>query len=537
VREPGGWIGPALACWFLLVTPFLVFLKYYGYPLARPEVALSGGIAALASVALSVALARWQVAATAIYAALITLFADIQFDTLGVPHLAAVFAVACGLLWFIRQHATRVVGSMAATMFVSTLLLPSTTHSASEASSDVATPGAETRPFVLHIVLDEHLALDAFPRETEGEDFARRLLDFFEARGFLVFTRAYSEHYATYRSLSHLMNYASHRFDASLYRPGQGDFEYTVTRNAHFQALAQSGYRIHVYQSNHLNHCTDDVPAVDCTTYNFSNVSAVERTNLSTLAKASLIGSIYTSRTTTYDRLRASYESSRTRLEKWIRLPRWRAKANNIGPIIAMDAMHRLTERLAHARNGEYVYAHLLLPHGPYAFDAACNLLPQSDWLQAYVSRVGRAPVNTVESRAVRYTRYMAQLNCVYTKLGDVLEAIPERIRRDAVIILQGDHGSRITIREPNVATLDQMTPSDFSDSYATLFAVRAPALPPGDRHDIAAVTCLFSSLTRSAFASADDVQACHPPEVYVSGNAGEKARWIAPPAFQWQSP
>jgi hypothetical protein len=55
---------------------------------------------------------------------------------------------------------------------------------------------------------------------------------------------------------------------------------------------------------------------------------------------------------------------------------------------------------------------------------------------------------------------------------------------RDAVIIIHGDHGSRISSGD----TLEDYSQRDFVDNYATFFAVRSPAVQPG-------VDCEFVSL------------------------------------------
>jgi hypothetical protein len=77
------------------------------------------------------------------------------------------------------------------------------------------------------------------------------------------------------------------------------------------------------------------------------------------------------------------------------------------------------------------------------------------------------------------------QLNCVRQKLDGLMSELEgiERFR-DAKIIIHGDHGSRISIGD----TLEDFTPRDFVDNYATFFAVRAPGVNPG-------VDCDFTSL------------------------------------------
>jgi hypothetical protein len=51
---------------------------------------------------------------------------------------------------------------------------------------------------------------------------------------------------------------------------------------------------------------------------------------------------------------------------------------------------------------------------------------------------------------------------------------------QDATIIIHGDHGSRITLRDPIIANRNQATIIDYVDSFSTLFAIRSPELEPG---------------------------------------------------------
>jgi hypothetical protein len=47
------------------------------------------------------------------------------------------------------------------------------------------------------------------------------------------------------------------------------------------------------------------------------------------------------------------------------------------------------------------------------------------------------------------------------------------------LIIIQGDHGSKISLHRPVAANKDRLVPSDYTDAFSTLFAVKAPGLEP----------------------------------------------------------
>jgi hypothetical protein len=47
------------------------------------------------------------------------------------------------------------------------------------------------------------------------------------------------------------------------------------------------------------------------------------------------------------------------------------------------------------------------------------------------------------------------------------------------LIVIQGDHGSRIWLHPPIAANRDILLSSDYADSFSTLFAVKAPGVEP----------------------------------------------------------
>lgn len=79
----------------------------------------------------------------------------------------------------------------------------------------------------------------------------------------------------------------------------------------------------------------------------------------------------------------------------------------------------------------KFVFAHWLLPHGPFRFDARCGHRPPR-WT------VG---VNAIESDSLLRRLYVDQLQCTNQKILEAVDRIRREGPRDAVIILQADHG------------------------------------------------------------------------------------------------
>jgi hypothetical protein len=65
----------------------------------------------------------------------------------------------------------------------------------------------------------------------------------------------------------------------------------------------------------------------------------------------------------------------------------------------------------------------------------------------------------------------------------------------DALIIVHGDHGSRIFRVEPRARNKGKLTRQDLLDGFSTLFAVRSPATDAGLSERIAPVSRLLGEV------------------------------------------
>jgi hypothetical protein len=107
------------------------------------------------------------------------------------------------------------------------------------------------------------------------------------------------------------------------------------------------------------------------------------------------------------------------------------------------------------------------------------------------------------------------------------MTAIPPSLRRDAIVIIHGDHGSRITLIEPQLPGATRMSPADFADSYSTLFAVRSTQLAAGYDRRLMPITCLLRSLVQTEFRSVSAIEGCvTTPTVFISADD----RFVATP-------
>jgi hypothetical protein len=142
----------------------------------------------------------------------------------------------------------------------------------------------------------------------------------------------------------------------------------------------------------------------------------------------------------------------------------WSASGLQILDMVARD--------VANAAPGNLYFAHLPIPHGPYVYDRSCNLRNPHDWEDEDVRDPG--------SRLHLYRLYLEQVDCTYSRLQDIFDLWRRaKVFHRAKIIIHGDHGSRLWLKGPSVASKDGLQVPDYTDAYSTLFAVKAPGLEP----------------------------------------------------------
>ena len=163
-------------------------------------------------------------------------------------------------------------------------------------------------------------------------------------------------------------------------------------------------------------------------------------------------------------------------------LPQWRKGVDAVGPLGALPLFERLSSDLSTLTRGTVYFAHLMIPHYPYVLSEDCEAREQiSDWMSRS-SPVAKSPAaNTIETRAERYVHYLNQIECQQTLLRELFATLQSADRyAEAIVIVHGDHGSRIVMHHPTLKNHNHLTATDYIDGFSTLFAVKAPHFPAG---------------------------------------------------------
>lgn len=494
-----------LAAPLLLVTPFVVFARHNGYGLLRWETLLCVASLAGIGLALGAAMAVGGRAARVLGVALLAaLLADVQLDRVGAAPLAAIFAAVALAGWVLRAHVAEIACTLGAALLVASLVLPSGGAALGRLALDDSPAPAGAPPPILHLVLDEQTGVEGIPRDFDRDGAeADRLRRFWTERGFRVYGRAYSRFYDTDVSLPNLVNFT--RRARRPFEPGWGR---VLGANAYFAEMTQRGYRIQIVQSDYIDFChaAGEIALAGCFTYALDTLDAIEDAPLPRAEKLRVAVGMYASLSRVLalalDRVGAAIRAAGGR-------PPWGAPP--VSPISAMRVLEQLISELPRIQPGSLVFVHLLLPHQPYAYDADCQLEPQAaTWLRANVPPLAPRR-NTPESRAARWSRYLAQGACLRAKLGELFRALQAAgVLDTARIVVHGDHGSRIGLFAPDVELEPSLTPVDYLDAFPTLFAVKEPGAAGGYERAQASTDELFGAWVRG------ELPALQPGEPWV---------------------
>ncbi len=328
----------------------------------------------------------------------------------------------------------------------------------------------EDLPIVLHLVFDELMSSGAMTDDLPGGAETREAFQALaEKHRLTLFDSVYSRHFFSAIALPNLVSpaYEGHTDIDQVFLEQQQDF----SANSYFDDLESRGYRTVVFQSALLNFCTS--PAVD----HCEVLDSFDPAGVADAALAARTSELLQVILRTYD---PSYSSSVGR-----RLLGLAHEAGaDVGVLGVADRFDvqkfpswfgRFATFAASVPRGTHVFAHFLVPHAPYLLREDCSLGGVYDAGYYLSTRYPRSDLD--DKRSEYYAAYLAQVRCVVDQLDMLLTAISRTDRyRDAIVLIHGDHGSRISAGN----ILEDFEDRDLVDNYATFFAVKSPASPPG---------------------------------------------------------
>ncbi len=493
-----------LAAGACLIAPLATFLNHISYPFLRIEIWICLAILVGIGLAVGWLLARlrpreqWLLSALLLgvlvpmifdggpFMVLVTIATALAFGTSSITFAGIAFSII--LLFQLAQGLA----------FASTSV------------PTVARSQGGRLPVLVHVIVDEAIGIEGMPKDLSATAGAsawakERLLD----AGFVVYGRAYAEHMHTVNSVPQILGLGT---EGDLERQGP---KYSLGANRYMAALKGRGYAITVYQNDTTDYCRNpDVGA--CWTARPYRVLA--DSDLSVHDKARVLLRAFASLSDVLDlsaQLYDAFVAASRRWAGWLPPLNWDEGRFPVA-LGGMDALEHLIRHVGDARAGEAYFAHVLLPHYPYAFDASCRIKPQDEW-------TGRQ--TAFRSRAERYGAYAEQWRCAVRQIERLVQTLEAaRPDKDFIVIVHGDHGSRVTDVDPNEGNAHSLSPQHFRDAYAALAAVRVPETPARYVADAIPVHKLIELLVQNGFRSAPVPAGPQSPEVVL-----EKALDILP--------
>ncbi len=508
-------ITPAL----LLLGPLFHQLRLHGYPLFRLDVLLVAAGTVLVGTILGLAIHR---ARLPLRLAIIVLVLAIVWDLYGTGGSLQWAVISVGtvmlLVLTLRAHITTITFAVSIPVLLSTLL-PPIDRVETTSGSWSAVPGNRELPPVFHFVLDEH---GGFAGLADDPALVADLRAWYEERGFHVLPNAYSPYFDTYNALPNLVNFSTQPVDARNLHVSPGSPP-AVRENRYFDAMRARGYGVRVYQSDYLDFCGGATPPalMSCLTYPANSLSYAAGMALPTPARARLlVHYLLANRSYFFDRALVLYDRRirPTLANAGASATLGAGRGGRVSPPIG-EVLDRIEQDLAHGAGGTLFFAHLLVPHYPYQYDATCRVRERlRDRLDRASPSAPEGMDNTPASRERRLALYGDQVRCLMRELSTFFGTLDSLGAYDpAVVILHGDHGSRIVLRRPEGrANVGQLTRQDLLDGYSTLFAVRAPGIPAGSDTVTAGIGELLSALVTAEFRVAELAPPRREPTVFI---------------------
>jgi len=509
------------AAWVaVLFGSLLSLLNFHEYPIWRPEV----GIIAAAMGAAALALGYVHVAGgrlrPLVDAALVYLAVDLNFDgsyAVGAAITAALVAI------FVKRSIAPAV-AVVFSVVVAGQLATALTAEAHAAAGTLASKSVESGlPAIVHVVLDEHIGVEGLAVTPELAATRAHMVDFYTGRGFTLYGGAHSRHFHTINSLPEILNFGKTEVGGE----SRANRASRIEHNAWFDALRSRGYQINVRQSDFIDYCGHKAVA-SCQTYRRSDLLPMASSSLTAPERARIIASAFVSLSSGLMRASNLYDFTAVRAaQRGVRLPILNIDMVRLGSTLAaLDSANAFVNDLRGAKPGQAYFVHLLFPHYPHATRPDCSIKPLEAWRYR---RIGGDMTS-------RNAAYADQLLCSTRIVDSMLKSVASSpAAKNAVFIVHGDHGSRITVDDPKITNIDQVAGRDLVVGYSTLFAVRVDAGEGSYDPRMAAVSSLLRQFSGSGLRSVPviDDSAANAAEVYIEDGAWRPMFLRPLPAFR----
>jgi len=485
----------------VVATSFLNFLRFNNYPIISAETALVSVGLLLLIILLGFIHHHATIIGKAILEGLLVTIILNQNTVPIVWSFAAGLALAA-LILFRRSSMLPVLGMLSLFTLISGFLGIGTaagdndqlqTRKTLQPQAAGKTEKASAPPALLHLILDEHIGLEGLSdKKPNSLALKSELKARYLKQGFRVYGRAYSQHFHTINAIPQIMN-----FGAEPPRNTQSKKAAPLEQNAYFDRLLKNGYSLHIWQTNFMDFCQGR-PVASCTRLHNGQLGAIhDLPSLSTLDKAHLIAVRFARLFQPAKIAGKYYDTFRLNTVWGSSLPNL-----NLGTVPSMSTVNglmsfdNLVKNLEKAQPGHAYFAHIVMPHFPYVTTEDCKVKKIHDWQE----RQSHRPLND------RQNAYFEQIRCVSNKLENAVAALHQSpSANNFVVVVHGDHGSRIAKIQPTYQNQKRFSDQDFIAGFSTLMAVRSSAIPAEYEDQPVTVSQILDLLSAKNFKQSPD--------------------------------
>lgn len=295
--------------------------------------------------------------------------------------------------------------------------------------TDHINPALETA--YVHLIFDElastEAARDTIPTGNPASTFVERL----KARNLTVYPTVRSNFSYTHLSLGQMLAVDETReVDATWSASSRPEFVYEISENSLFDALTRHGYEQTVFQSTYLDFCGTNAQ-LTCHTSNYFDMNVFNDHPLAARGEIAYRGLYATFMNHNNDRFWPALRNA------WLELGAPFSVSNILAmPVTAFEQWSKIVEHIQGIQPGQSVFAHILLPHYPHAFDQNCIEKPVSQWghLKAHSPTVSDEEMNL---------KYWEQFECMTSQVLAVIDDI-QASKPYVTFVIHGDHGKRL---------------------------------------------------------------------------------------------
>lgn len=506
------------ACFLSLSAPLMTHVLHGYYGVGAPEAWIAFGlVAAFAASYAAIHLRVGQLTQRLLEMLLIMLLAELYIEKLQVSVLLSLAWLVAGYLLKTAPHRFLVAFGCAALLTsIATSLIDRKPWIGDVVDQTAkARPATSTGPAIIHVILDEHIGLAGLPPSPKGQETGRVLQDAYLAQGFTTYERAYSRHLHTINAVPDILNFGRRLGQSGTIAGGiAGPTDYLA-------GLRKAGYALSIYQSNFLDICSGADEEL-CVTYDRGSLQPFADVGLSVSDKVEVLLARYlgASRLLTaaqwYYRFGEFGEWAKSRPR-----PQGFKTLRDSWSIAGQRAMDRYVSDLKQARAGNAYLIHAMFPHYPYVTSPDCAVKPVSTWLRRIDAR----------SQTEREEAYFDQLRCTMRYVDRIVAAVNESPAGDnAIMIIHGDHGSRIVNVDPTEARRGTINREQLITSFSTLFAVRVPGQQARNHPGIISAPAILQALVQDGFKTAPAIVTDTQPSVILDDSRWKPTQPIALP-------